>query len=62
MFHNSFIFNVPFVDNCSVKICYFSISRFNSIDINSFFSVFIILRLSQLIQRAYKSPNSIEFE
>ena len=37
MFHNSCIFNVPFKDNCSVLICYFCISVFNSFVINSFF-------------------------
>ena len=44
MFHNSSIFNVPFKDNCSVLICYFCISVFNSFVINSFFLDSIILR------------------
>ena len=43
MFHNSSIFNVPFKDNCSVLICYFCISIFNSFVINSFFLDYIIL-------------------
>ena len=62
MFHNSSIFNVPFKDNCSVLICYFCISIFNSFVINSFFLDSIILRLSKLIQIAYQSPNSVKFE
>ena len=55
MFHNSNIFNVPFKDKCSVLICYFCISVFNSFVINSFF-------LDSIILIAYESPNSVEFE
>ena len=62
MFHNSSIFNVPFKDNCSVLICYFCISVFNSFVINSFFLDYIILSFAKLIQIAYQSPNSVEFE
>ena len=63
MLHNSSIFNVPFTDNCSVLICYFfCILVFNSFVINSFFLDSIILRFAKLIQIAYQSPNSVEFE